>query len=216
MEETKLLLVSFGCWGGGMDYLLGCLYTEAYAWVSRREHVLYYIYWHVFMDGAGIPLGDWVFFSVYFENLINWVPGCKQKTRSSWNSLFSVRIIVSGTWFHCPGFQKISFLFLFWCDMLYTGQLGRERKPLQSGNGGQLTDHAAPIGFKFLIGGIMITPQWLVNSVTTQVTYLTAVNCMEVRFSTTVTRSFLSLLLSLSSLLSSWWKKTSSGTTNCA
>ena len=43
--------------------------------------------------------------------------------------------------------------------MLYTGQLGRERKPLQSGNGGQLTDHAAPIGFKFLIGGIMITPQ---------------------------------------------------------
>ena len=37
----------------------------------------------------------------------------------------------------------------------------------------------------------MIKPRRLVNGVTTQVTYLTAVNCMEVRFSTIVTRGFL-------------------------
>ena len=73
-----------------------------------------------------------------------------------------------------PGFQRFPCLFLW-----------RERKLLVTVVSWVIVP--LRISRSFLIGGIAITPRWLVNSVINQVTCLTAVNCMEV----TITRGLL-------------------------
>ena len=89
-----------------------------------------------------------------------------------------------------PGFQGFPVVsFLTWQAMHWV--LGRKIKT--SSNSGQLTDRAAPIRFKYGQNLLLVpgwrnhdNTRWLVDSIITQATYLTAVNCMEVRLSTTI------------------------------